>query len=114
VFPISTTIVVMYCIGLAVVGAAIGAFIGLIAPVVSKPGPTWILKDAFLGASGMLAGWFGCVLMSSRRITTSYALEGGRIVVTSTMKHPEGAAVVVAVLLPIVHELYRFRRARAN
>jgi hypothetical protein len=62
----------------------------------------------------MLAGWFGCVLTMSRHITTSYTFEGGSTVVTPTIKHPEGAAIVVAILLPILRELYRFRRARSD
>jgi hypothetical protein len=43
-------------------------------------------------------------------------LEGGGTV-TSTMpryQHPERVAIVMAVLLPLLHELYRLKRARAN
>lgn len=50
------------------------------------------------------------------RNTISYQTKEG-VLVTSTMntyQHPERVAIVVAVLLPLLHELYRLKRARTT
>jgi len=58
-----------------------------------------------------LLGGFISIVMPWHTNTISYELSGGTHV-TSTMnsyQHPERVAVVVAIILPILHELYRKR-----
>jgi hypothetical protein len=75
-----------------------------------------IFKDACLGSMGFLLGFFGCVFMPWHRNTISYRLAGGTEV-TSTAdiyQHPNRIGIIFAILLPLMYELYRWRRLRTN
>jgi hypothetical protein len=50
------------------------------------------------------------------RYTVVDHLEGGGTVATtmSRYQHPERVGIVMAVLLPLLYELYRFKRARTK
>ena len=68
-----------------------------------------MLTDAFLGAFGYLAAWHACIFMPWPRNTITYRLEGGTQV-SSTMnryQHPERVAIIIAVISPLLYELYR-------
>ena len=96
---------------------AIGALIGWLAASITKRGPQkGILQDAFLGSFGFLAGFIGCIFMPWPRNTVVKDLGGGGSVATTmnTYQHPERVATVIAVLLPLLYELYRFKRARTH
>jgi hypothetical protein len=69
-----------------------------------------------LGSFGFLAGFIGSILMPWPRNAISYALDGGTSVtsIMNTYQHTERVAIALAILLPLLHELYRFKRARAN
>ena len=115
-FPLSPIVVIIYLIAYAIFGMAIGALSGWLTSLITKCGPRGVLKDVFLGSLGYLAGLLGCALMPWPENTISEPLEGGGTM-TSTMnayQHPERVAIVMAALLPLLHELYRFKRARAN
>jgi hypothetical protein len=115
-FPIAPIIVVVTYFGFALFGAVIGLFGGWLLSLVTKCGPQGFLKNAGLGALGFLMGFLGCVLLPYPRNTINYQLEGG-VVVTSTMnryQHPYGVAIVMAVFLPLIHEVYRLRQTRKN
>jgi len=59
-----------------------------------------------------VAGFVGCVAMPWPRSTISYHLDGGTLV-TSTMntyQHPESIALGLAILLPVLRELYRWKK----
>jgi uncharacterized membrane protein YeaQ/YmgE (transglycosylase-associated protein family) len=91
-------------------GMAIGALTGWISSWALKCKPRRIFTDACLGSLGFLIGFIGTILVPYPN-TISYRLKGGTQV-TSTMgayQHPERIAVVIAVLLPLFYELYRFR-----
>ena len=105
-------IVIMFLVVYALAGMAIGALTGWITSLMTRCTRQGILKDAFLGLFGFLAGFVGCIFMPWPRNTISYSLDGGGVA-TSTMntyQHPERVAIVVAVLLPVLHELYRWRK----
>jgi uncharacterized membrane protein YeaQ/YmgE (transglycosylase-associated protein family) len=106
--PIFAILGLIFCI---LAGMAIGALTGYLASLVMKCEQRKLLKDAFLGSLGFLVGFYACVFLPWHQNTISYYLEGGTKV-TSTMniyQHPERVAVVVAVLLPLLYELYRFK-----
>jgi hypothetical protein len=116
VFPVSPIVVVIGLLIYAAAGAAIGAFTGWLVSPITKSGPRGISKDAPLGSFGFLAGFIGSIFMPWPRNTTSYTLDGGTSVISTmnTYQHPERVAVALAILLPLVHELYRFKRVRGN
>jgi hypothetical protein len=111
-FPIVITYLAMY----AIAGMAIGTVTGWSVSLVTRFHPTKILRDAFLGLFGFLVGFIGCALMPWPRNTVVKHLEGGGSVATTMYhyQHPERIAVVMAILLPLVHELYRLKHAHAK
>jgi alpha-D-ribose 1-methylphosphonate 5-triphosphate synthase subunit PhnG len=91
------------------VGIAIGAVIGLLVILVTKRS-TLVMVDALLGAAGFIGG----AVLSARvpvRMNTVTRKVGDAIVSTTTRhyQHPYRAALLLAVLLPILWELYRLK-----
>ena len=116
VFPVFPILVAIYLVAYALAGMAIGALSGWLASVITKCGPNGVVRDTFLGSFGFLAGFIGCIFVPWRRNTVVEQLSGGGSVVTTMNRyqHPERIAIIMAVLLPLLHELYRFKRARAK
>jgi hypothetical protein len=116
VFPASPIVVAVFLVIYAVAGAAIGALTGWVASLITKRGLKGMLRDASLGSFGFLLVLVGCIFMPWPRNTIVEKLEGGGSVATTmnTYQHPERVAIVVAILLPVLYEFYRFKRARAN
>jgi hypothetical protein len=112
VFPVGPFVVAIYLAAYALAGMAIGALSGWLFSLGAKCGRQGIVRDAFLGSFGFLAGFFACIFMPFPRNTIVESLPGGGTVATTmhTYQHPERAAVAVAVLLPLLHELYRLKR----
>jgi uncharacterized membrane protein YeaQ/YmgE (transglycosylase-associated protein family) len=116
VFPVSPVVVAVFLVVYSLVGMAIGALTGWLASLVTKSGPKWILNDALLGSIGFLAAFIGCMFIPWPSNTVVEQLEGGGTVATtmSRYQHPERVAIVMAVLLPLLHEVYRFARAHTD
>ena len=116
VFQPPFIIVIIYMVLYVVAGMAIGALSGWLISLITKCGSKGVFRDMFLGSFGFLAGSIGCTFMPWPTNTIVEHLEGGGTV-ASTMpryQHPERIAIVMAVLLPLLHELYRFKRARTT
>ena len=115
-FPIPFIVVVFGLVLCAIAGMGIGALSGWLISLITKCGPKGVFKDMFLGSFGFLAGFIGCVFVPWPSNTVVEHLEGGGAVATtmSSYQHPERAAIVMAFLLPLLHELYRFKRARTR
>jgi hypothetical protein len=96
---------------MAILGMAIGAVTGWLSSLVLKSGTGGVIKDSFLGAFGYLAGFYGCILMPWPRNTSSEGLAGAMRLTMNL--HSERISVVVAIVLPVLHEWYRSRRQRA-
>ena len=114
VFEPPLIVVILYLVLCAVAGMAIGALSGWLISLITKCGPKVFLRNIFLGSFGFLAGFIGCIFMPWPTNTVVEHLEGGGTVAStmSRYQHPERVAIVMAVLLPLLHELYRFKRAR--
>ena len=110
--PVSIMFVVIGSILCAIAGLAIGALTGWLISLMTKCGSNGVLRDAFLGSFG----YFGSVLMPWPRNTVAESLTGGGTVATTmnTYQHPARIAIVVAVFAPLLHELFRFKRARTE
>lgn len=82
----------------------------------TKCGPGGFLRNIFLGSFGFLAGYVGCIFIPWPTNTVVEPLGGGGTVETtmSRYQHPERVAIVLAILLPVLHELYRYKRARTT
>ena len=115
-FPVSHAVVIFYLMVYAVAGMAIGALSGWLCSLITRCGPQGVWRDAFLGSFGYLAGFIGCIFMPWPRNTVVERLEGGGSVATTmdAYQHPERLAIVMAVLLPLLYELYRFKRTRSS
>jgi hypothetical protein len=113
VFPISPVIVVIFLIVASVAAVVIGALSGLLSSLIMKRGLHLVWMDAFFGPIGFWVGFFGCLYMPwPRNTVTAHFENGGTVSTTMNMyQHPWRVAVVGAILLPILHELYEFRRA---
>jgi uncharacterized membrane protein YeaQ/YmgE (transglycosylase-associated protein family) len=104
----------LFLITYAIVGMAIGILSGWVTSLITKRGRNGVWKNAVLGSFGFLAGFFGCIFVPWPRNTIVERLSGGGSVATTmnTYQHPERIAIVVAILLPLVNEVYRLKRAR--
>jgi hypothetical protein len=95
----------------ALAGALIGVLSGWLSALTLGSRCRWT-ADAALGATGFLLGGVITISMPWHINTISFMLSGG-IKVTSTMnsyQYPERVAVVVAVILPMIYEIWRKRR----
>ena len=93
----------------AVVGISIGAVIALLVIRVTKR-PTLILLDAILGAIGFVGGAVASARLPYKLNTVTKRV--GDTVISTTMRHyqhPYRAALLLAVLLPVLYELYRLK-----
>jgi hypothetical protein len=75
---------------------AIGAFTGWFVCLVMKIRRVALVADGVLGMLGYFAGFIGCVVVWPKN-TMTYG----------TGPNPEWAAIVGAVFLPLLNELYR-------
>ena len=100
----------------AIVGLAIGELSGWLISLITKCGPTGVWVDAVLGAFGAVVGFLGCAFVPWPRNTVATPLLGGGKVETtmSSYQHPERVAIVMAVVLPLMYEMYRLKRANRN
>jgi uncharacterized membrane protein YeaQ/YmgE (transglycosylase-associated protein family) len=107
-------VVIAFLLAYAVAGMTIGAVVGWLASWITKSGHQGLWKDIFLGSFGYLAGFIGCIFMPWPRNTVAERLAGGGTVATTmnAYQHPARVAIAVAVLLPLLNELYRLKRAR--
>lgn len=114
-FPVPWFVVALYLAAYTIVGMTIGAIMGWAVSLLAKGVQRKVLADAFLGAFGYLAAWHASIFMPWPRNTITYRLEGGTQV-SSTMnryQHPGRVAIITAIILPLLYELYR-RRGRAQ
>jgi uncharacterized membrane protein YeaQ/YmgE (transglycosylase-associated protein family) len=111
-FPIFPIVVAIFWVVYALCGMAIGALAGWAVSLVTKSGRGGIFRDALLGTFGYLAGFIGSIIVPWPKNTIRYQLEGGTEVVSTmnTYQHPERVAIALAVLLPVLHELYRWKK----
>ena len=116
VLPVPSVVVIFILIAYAVAGMAIGASSGWLASLITKCRPKVVLRDAFLGSFGFLVGFIGCMLVPWPTNTIVEPLEGGGTVATTmnTYQHPARIAVVMAILLPVIYEVYRLQRSRSK
>jgi uncharacterized membrane protein YeaQ/YmgE (transglycosylase-associated protein family) len=112
----SPVFIVIFLVLYALAGMAIGALTGWLTSLVTKCGQKGLLKDGFLGSFGYLAGFIGTFLVPWPRNTITYRLESGTEV-SSTMnsyQHPEWVAIAIAILLPLLRELYLWKKRKAS
>jgi hypothetical protein len=116
VFQPTPIVVILFWTLCVVAGMAIGAFSGWLFSLITRCGPRGLVWDIVLGSLGFLAGFIGCILVPWPTNTIVEHLAGNTTVVTTNRgyQHPERVAILAAVVLPILHELYRFKRARAT
>jgi uncharacterized membrane protein YeaQ/YmgE (transglycosylase-associated protein family) len=112
--PIPWTIVVVFVVVYAVAGLWIGGLSGWLGRRIMKGDSRGFEVDAFLGAFGFLAAYIGCAYMPWPENTVVESLKGGGYVTTTMNRyqHPSRVAVVMAVLLPLLHEIYRYKLTR--
>ena len=113
-FEISLSVHILYLVIEACAGMAIGALTGLLAALVLKLKIRGIIKDGLLGSSGFLVGFIGTPFVPWHQNTITYLV--GNTEVTSTMntyQHPGRVACAIAILLPLMRAMFRYKRERA-
>jgi len=111
-FPVPWPIIVVRFVAFALLGWGIGVLTGWFVTLLTRNRPTAALKNGLLGSGGFLAAFLITALMPWPRNTITYQLDGG-VTGTSTMsgyQHPEWVALGAAILLPLLYELYRWRK----
>jgi hypothetical protein len=112
-FPVSPVIVALFFVFYALMGAVAGALAGVVLCLALRIETHGVWKDSLLGSLGFVLGFIACALMPWPKNTISYYVDGTRV--SSTMnrfQHPYAVALTLAVLLPLVHELYRRLRLK--
>jgi H+/Cl- antiporter ClcA len=109
--PLSLTFLILSA---AFIGMIVGALTGFLASLILRLKIRFrdILTDGILGLLGFPLA-FEVVLLIPWRNTITYHV--GDTLVTSTMnhyQHPDLVAYSTAILLPVLHELYRFKTTR--
>jgi H+/Cl- antiporter ClcA len=97
VLPVPSVVIVFTLLAYAVAGMAIGAFSGWLASLITKCRPRLVLRGAFLGSFGFLAGFIGCIFMPWPTNTIIEPLEGGGAV-TTTMNMSKHVAHIELLL----------------
>ena len=115
-FPVTWPAIALFLVVYALAGMAIGAVTGWLVSLLAKTSRKGLLKDSFLGSFGFLVGFIGCIFMPWPENTITYRLEGGTEVSSTmnTYQHLERVAFAVAILLPLLHELYRRRKSHST
>jgi hypothetical protein len=110
--PDSPVITLLFLLGHAIVGMAIGALSGWLTLAVTKTAPKRILIDALIGLISYLVGLMTCFLPWHQN-TISYRLSGGTVVTSTAyyFQYYARVAVIAAIMLPFLYELNRFLRA---
>ena len=113
-FQIAPIVVVVGYIIIAALGGIIGSLAGVASSMVFKIGLRGTIKDALLGAIGSVVTVIGSAIVPWPRNTVSESLGSGLHVETTMnrFQHPYIAATVAAIILPVVHELFRLRLGR--
>ena len=108
-FPVSPAVVILFLIVYAFVGVATGTVTGIVLCLSFGLGTRGIWKDGLLGSLGFVLGIIGCASLpwpENTVVTTE---------VTSTMnrfQHPYPVAFTLALLLPLVREIYRLKQSK--
>jgi len=107
-------LLIFFILSTALVGLSVGAVMGASACLLLRLSFRFrdIVVDGILGAVGCFIGWFAIFSIPWRNTITYYV---GSTLVTSTMEHyqhGELVACIAAMLLPILHELRRFKKLR--
>ncbi len=112
--PVPSIVYVIFLLLYSVAGLATGAACGWLVSLGLKGHRSKIWQDSLLGFLGFMGGFIGTIYMPWHENTVTERLTGGGTVTTtmSSYQHPLQIAVVLAVLLPILYELYRFRLER--
>ena len=90
-------------------GIAIGAVIGLLVILITKRRGL-VLVDALLGGAGFVGGAIATAKVPWQLNTVTRKV--GDAIVSSTMRHyqhPYRAALLLAVLLPVIYEVFRLK-----
>jgi uncharacterized membrane protein YeaQ/YmgE (transglycosylase-associated protein family) len=93
---VSRTLTMIFLLLRAIAEMAIGALSGWLFSLITRRGSHAVLRDAFPGLFGYFAAFVGCIFAFPR----------------NTVINPEWVAVGGAVLLPLLNELYRWRRRK--
>lgn len=96
-------IVALFLLLHALAGMAIGALTGWVLCLVAKFRPMALVADGILGTFGYFAGFIGCVLVWPKNSMTY-----------GTGPNPEWVAVVSAIFLPLLNELYRRKSCKTT
>ena len=112
--PTPPIVVIIFVVAYAIAGMTIGALSGWVTSLVTKRGSRGVLKDALIGSAGYFVGYFVCAFVPwPRNTVVEHLSEGGTVETTmNRYQHPERVAIVMALLLPILHQLYLLKRAR--
>ncbi len=110
--PVLWPVVVMYVVAYALAGMAIGVISGWVVSRMTKARRPGLVKDALLGLFGYVGGIISCALMPWPENTVVEQLPSGGSVATtmSRYQHPQRVAVVLAILFPLLLELYKWKK----
>ncbi len=112
--PVPPIVTAFFLIVYAVAGLALGALSGWLVFLATECHPKKTRLDALLGLFGFMAGFIGAATMPWHENTITEHLAGGTTVTTTmnSYQHPERVAVILAILVPLLYELYRSRQVR--
>jgi hypothetical protein len=115
VFQVAPLVVVLGLVISAIIGMAIGMVAGYLMTLILNVKIRTLWKDALLGSFGFFAGLIASAIAPWQ--TTVVTTIGDRATIQSSVdryQHPAFAASAGALLLPVLHQLFRrYRMARS-
>jgi hypothetical protein len=111
-FSVPWPSVVVFVVAYALAGMVIGIISGWFFSRITKGRRPGLVKDALLGSFGYVGGIIICALLPWPENTVVEQLPGGGSVATtmSRYQHPQRVAVVLAILFPLLLELYKWKK----
>jgi hypothetical protein len=115
VFPIPPVVAGLFASVYTVAALIVGAAISLGVSFALKRKKFRFISGALLGALGFWLGLIGCLLMPWPENTVVYYVGDTRVTETANrFQHPFAVAYVVAVLVPLIYEILRWKHSRTG
>lgn len=114
-FPVPTFIAFLYLAKYTFMALVIGVFVSVFSSFLLRRKRFYFITDGLLGVFGFWLSLIGCLIVPWPENTIVRYVGDMKVTETANhYQHPFGVAYVVAVLLPLVHEILRFRHSRRN
>ena len=114
--PANSPLFFVYSLMYWLIGFVMGVAIGYLVTLIARNRPATFLRDGALGSFGFWGGFLLTGLVPWRYNTVTINLTGGGTVATTMNRyqHPERVALLLAIMLPLLNEVFRLRKRKGT